>query len=146
MADNNVSANLDDFIDNVLPKKMVSSMAKACSIVRNAAIDKAPHRTGALKRSIDFDLSDNGEEGIVYSNLDYAPWVEAGTGKYATKGAGRQTPWVYPCYVTQDVANKIGGEHGLRFFKTEGQKPKPFLEPAAQENKSKIIKCFEGVI
>ena len=146
MASSDVSANLDDFIDNVLPKKMISSMAKACAIVRNAAIDKAPHKTGALQRSIDFKISDNGEEGVVFSNLVYAPWIEAGTGKYATKGGGRQTPWVYPCYVTQAEADKIGGDNGLRFFRTEGQKAKPFLEPAAQENKSKIIKCFEGVI
>ena len=44
-------------------------MVKACVVVRNDAVQNAPKGNGALKRSIDFEVSEDGTEGIVYSNL-----------------------------------------------------------------------------
>jgi hypothetical protein len=72
-------------------------MVKACGIVRNDAVEMAPHKTGELRRSIDFDVERDGTEGVIFSNLRYAPYVEVGTGVYAKKG-GRDTPWAYPYY------------------------------------------------
>ena len=135
MASNEVSANLDKFINSDLDKLITKGMAKSCSLVRNDAIEKAPQKTGALKRSIDFEVSEDGHEGVIFSNLKYAPYVEVGTGIYATKGNGRDTPWVFPYY----------SEGETKFAKTEGQKPQPFLEPALTENTQKIRDCFEGL-
>jgi hypothetical protein len=91
MADNNeISINLGKIASN-LNSNLAECMQKACAIVRNDAVKNAPHNTGTLQRSIDFEVSDDGTEGVIFSNLDYAPYVEVGTGVYATKGQGRDT-------------------------------------------------------
>lgn len=110
-------------------------MSDACAIVRNDAIQKAPHGIGQLQRSIDFIVSDDGTEGVVYSNLRYAPYVEVGTGIYASKGGGRQKPWRYPIYIDGQV----------QFRTTRGMKPRPYLEPALTQNTSRIKDCFKGM-
>ena len=63
---------IEDFDD---VHAMTSAMQDACNIVVGAAIDKAPRKTGALRRSITskVELTGNSIEGIVYSPLEYAP-------------------------------------------------------------------------
>lgn len=129
--DNEVGQNLRKLANDFNTKYLYKAMADACSVVRNDAVLNAPQETGTLKRSIDFEVSTDGTEGVIYSNLEYAPYVEVGTGIYATKGDGRDTPWSYE------------GKDGWRT--TQGQKPQPYLEPALQQNTSKIRECFEGL-
>lgn len=89
---NEVAANLKHFADTFGEEYLYQCMAKACAVIRNDAVKLAPHDTGALKRSIDFEVSPDGLEGVVFSNLEYAPYVEVGTGIYSSKGNGRDTP------------------------------------------------------
>lgn len=124
-----VSSNLHSFAKKDLDKYLERALAKACAVVQRTAREKAPSDTGNLRRSIDFDVE--GNEGVVFSNAEYAPYVEVGTGIHSTKGNGRKTPWVYE------------GSHG--WVTTSGNKPQPFLEPAAMENQSEIAKQFEGL-
>lgn len=131
MASNEVSQNLSEFIKSDLSKYLTDAMAEACSIIQGAARSKAPSDTGNLRRSIDFEVSDDGTEGCVFSNAEYAPYVEIGTGIYSSKGSGRKTPWRYE------------GRDG--WVTTRGNEPQPFLEPAALENQSEISKAFEGL-
>ena len=133
---NEVSLNLGKFRSQLGSKYLYKAMADACAIVRNDAIKNAPHGSGQLQRSIDFQVSEDGTEGIVYSNLKYAPYVEVGTGIYSSKGGGRQKPWIYPKYV----------DGKTQFRTTRGMKPRPYLEPALTQNTSKIKDCFEGLI
>jgi len=135
MASNEVADNLRK-VRNDLKSLLAKAMNNACAVVRNDAIQNAPHGTGALQRSIDFQVSDDGTEGVIYSDLEYAPYVEVGTGIYATKGQGRDKPWVYPYY-----------DHGsVNFARTVGQRPQPYLEPAIRQNTTKIRECFEGLL
>lgn len=134
MADNEVSANLAKLSRNLGPQYLYPAMTKACAVVRNEAINKAPQKTGNLKRSIDFKVERDGTEGVIFSNARYAPYVEVGTGMYAKKG-GRDTPWVFPYY----------DKGKTQFARTSGIKAQPFLEPAIQENNSRIKQCFEGL-
>lgn len=131
MANNEVSKNLEKLANELNSEYLYKAMAGACAVVRNDAITNAPQQTGALKRSIDFEVSADGTEGVVFSNLEYAPYVEVGTGRYASKGGGRDTPWRYE------------GKEG--WVTTEGQRAQPYLEPALQQNTSKIRECFEGM-
>lgn len=131
MASNEVSQNLSEFIKKDFSKYLTDAMAEACSIIQGAARSKAPSDTGNLRRSIDFEVSDDGTEGCVFSNAEYAPYVEIGTGIYSSKGSGRKTPWRYE------------GRDG--WVTTRGNEPQPFLEPAALENQSEISKAFEGL-
>lgn len=126
-----VSDNLEGFISEGLPNYLYQAMVAACSQVQETAVSKAPKDTGNLARSIDFDVEDDGKEGVVFSNAEYAPYVEIGTGIHSSKGTGRQTPWRYR------------GSHG--WVTTDGNEPQPFMQPALDENKSSILERFEGL-
>lgn len=102
-------------------------LTKACLIVERAAKKNAPASSGELRQSITYEVSNN--EGYVGTNLSYAPYVEFGTGIFAAEGNGRQDKWSY-----QDAEGK--------WHTTIGQKPKPFLEPALEENKAKITQLL----
>lgn len=107
-----------------------SALGKACAVVEASAKQKAPKDTGALARSITSKIEDT--EGIIFTPLEYAPYVEYGTGLFAEEG-GRSTPWVY---------KDDKGE----WHKTSGQKPQPFMRPALHENREKIINILkEGI-
>lgn len=107
-----------------------SALEKACAVVEASAKQKAPKDTGALARSITSKIEDT--EGIIFTPLEYAPYVEYGTGLFAEEG-GRNTPWTY---------KDDKGE----WHKTSGQKPQPFMRPALEENREKIINILkEGI-
>ena len=131
---------LDKIIDKIEDfddvHAMTSAMQDACNIVVDAAIDKAPRKTGALRRSIKskVELTGNSIEGIVYSPLEYAPYQEYGTGLFAENGNGRKTGWAYEDEKT-----------GETIF-TRGNRPHPFLRPAVNENKDKIINIIKGAL
>jgi HK97 gp10 family phage protein len=112
------------------------AMQKACLLVEGAAKKKAPKDTGALRNSITSKVEqDSGSiKGIVFTPLEYAPYVEYGTGLFAEEGNGRKTPWTYEDEKTGDL------------IYTRGQKPQPYLRPALYENRDKINSILkEGV-
>lgn len=115
---------------------VIDGMGKACELVEGDAKEKAPKDTGALRRSITSKVEANGNEvtGIIYTPLEYAPWVCFGTGLFAEAGNGRQTPWSY-----QDDEGK--------WHYTHGQHPQPYLRPALEQNREKVIQLIkEGTI
>lgn len=130
---------LDKLIDKIEDigdvQAIASAMQDACNLVEGAAKDKAPKDTGALRRSITSKIEVTGSEidGIVFTPLEYAPYVEYGTGLYAENGNGRQTPWVY--------RDDKGDYHY-----THGQHPQPFLRPALNENKDEIIQIIKEAL
>lgn len=77
-----------------------------------------PTQHGRLKNSITHAV--DGKNVIIGTNVEYAPYVEFGTGVYAEGGGGRSTPWVYK------------DETGFHW--TQGMMAKPFLRPAATEH------------
>lgn len=76
---------------------------------------------GALKASLTYAVSLAEKTVTVGSALLYALYVELGTGIFAEKGNGRQTPWVWK------------DQNGKYHF-TLGMKPQPFLRPAVTEH------------
>ena len=120
-----------DSIDSLANlEELQSALGKACAVVEASAKQKAPKDTGALARSITSKIEDT--EGIIFTPLEYAPYVEYGTGLFAEEG-GRSTPWIY---------KDDKGE----WHRTSGQKPQPFMRPALAENREKIINILkEGI-
>ena len=120
-----------DSIDSLADLEgLQSALGKACAVVEASAKQKAPKDTGALARSITSKIEDT--EGIIFTPLEYAPYVEYGTGLFAEEG-GRSTPWIY---------KDDKGE----WHRTSGQKPHPFMRPALEENREKIINILkEGI-
>lgn len=131
MASNEVAEAIGQILKDFDSTYLYPAMTKACALVANQAKQNAPDRHGYLIRSIDFDVEQNGQRGVIFSNAEYAPYVELGTGIYASQGDGRDTPWRYK---DQD------GWHT-----TSGMAAQPFLQPAIQQNTSRIKQCFEGL-
>lgn len=130
-----VILNLDRLLskfDNLENLDIEATLEKACLLVENDAKRKCPVDTGQLRASITHEVE--GQTGIVGTNVEYAPYVEYGTGIHARDGNGRQTPWAY-----QDTET---GE----WIWTKGQKPQPFLEPSLLENEKKIKRLFKEAI
>ena len=120
---------LDQMTD---PDKVSSAIGRACALVERSAKQKAPKDTGALRRSITSKMEGD-LTGVVFTPLEYAPYVEFGTGLFAEYGGRNDVPWIY-----QD---DIGEWHS-----TSGQKPKPFMRPALNENREEILRILaEGI-
>jgi HK97 gp10 family phage protein len=104
------------------------ALQKACAVIERAAKQKAPKDTGALRRSITSEV--NGLEGVVFTNLEYAPYVEYGTGLFAENGGRADVPWNYQ----DDEGN---------WHSTSGQHPQPFMRPALNENRERVINILK---
>ena len=114
-------------------KALEAKIKKACALVERSAKEKAPKDTGELRRSIASKVEVSGTElqGVVYTPLEYAPYVEFGTGLFAEGGNGRKdVPWNYQ----DDEGN---------WHSTRGQKPQPFMRPAINENREEIMRLLK---
>lgn len=123
---------LDGMVDT---QKLNSAMGKACAVVERAAKQKAPKGVGELRRSITSRVEHNGTDtvGIVFTPLEYAPYVEFGTGLFAEEGGRQDVPWHYK--------DDKGEWHS-----TSGMKPSPYMRPALNENREQIKRILEGAI
>lgn len=124
-----ILAKLDSLSD---PAQLAPAMKKACLIVERSAKQKAPKGNGELGRSITSKVETGINEvtGLVYTPLEYAPYVEYGTGLFAEDGNGRKdVPWHY-----QDDEGE--------WHSTSGQHPRPFMRPALYENREQIIRLL----
>lgn len=77
-----------------------------------------PVDTGNLRNSISHKINTEEPSAYIGTNIEYAAYVELGTGKYIE--GGRPTPWVY-----QD---EKGNWHW-----TAGNPAQPFLKPAVAD-------------
>jgi HK97 gp10 family phage protein len=115
---------------------LTNAMKRAMAVVERSARQKAPKDTGALRRSITSEVEREGDEmvGYVFTPLEYAPYVEYGTGKFAVNGDGRKdVPWHY-----QDDKGE--------WHTTSGQKPQPFMGPALNENREEILRIIKEAL
>lgn len=111
------------------------ALGRACALVEREAKMKAPKGTGELRRSITSKVEMQGGElvGVVFTPLEYAPYVEYGTGLFAEEGGRKDVPWCY-----QDDKGE--------WHTTSGMHPQPFMRPALNENREQIIRILkEGV-
>lgn len=76
--------------------------------------------TGRLRNSISHQVDEN--TVYVGTNVEYAPYIEFGTGIYAESG-GRTVPWSY-----QDDKGE--------WHTTSGSKPHPYLRPSINNHLS----------
>ena len=109
-------------------EELKRAIGKACAIVERSAKQKAPKGNGELRRSITSKVE--GTEGVVYTPLEYAPYVEFGTGLFAEEQGRTDVPWCY-----KDDEGK--------WHTTSGQHPKPYMRPALNENREKIIEILK---
>lgn len=117
-----------------------------------------------LRNSLNYRIEDN-DTLIVGTNIFYAIWKEFGTGanhsKYPEKA--RQGWWVYvdnPMALadytpsTQSVKTEQEAKEtcawlraqGLQAFYTDGEDPRPYLQPALDNNKDKITQIVTDAL
>lgn len=117
------------------PKTIGGALEKACLIVERTAKQTAPKIDGALRRSITSKVE--GTTGVVYTPLFYAPYVEYGTGLFSIHemGGRKDVPWVY------------FDEKKQEYITTYGQHAQPYMRPALDSNREKIIEILrEGLL
>ena len=129
-----VVENIEKFKKKGLNDKIAAALEKACLLVEADAKRNCPTGDGQLRQSITHEVDAENMEGVIGTAVEYAPYVEIGTGIHSSEGTGRKTPW---CYQNE----KTGEWHWTR-----GMLPRPYLQPAMESNKDKIQKCFEGII
>ena len=114
-------------IKKALMEVSEQALEEAALLVEGQAKALAPVRTGELRDKIDHNIKtvDDMKIARIGSPLQYAIYVEYGTGEHATSGAGRKGGWVYK------------GPDG-KFYFTRGMKAQPFLLPAFRRNKKNI--------
>lgn len=130
--------NLDRLLskfDNLQNIDLEGPLTKACLLVENDAKKNCPVDTGQLRQSITHEVE--GNTGVIGTNVEYAPYVEYGTGIYAKDGNGRQTPWSYK--------DSKGNWHTTR-GQMGANNGRGFLEPALLENEEEILNLIEEEI
>ena len=125
-----ITDKLDKILDTT---NLKTAMGKACALVERSAIQKAPKGNGELRRSITSKVEGVGVDmaGVVYTPLEYAPYVELGTGLFAEEQGRKDVPWHY-----QDDEGE--------WHSTSGMKPQPYLRPALNENREQIKEILKG--
>ena len=108
------------------------ALLKACALVEASAKQKAPKGNGELRRSISSKIEQGSGEiyGVVFTPLEYAPYVEYGTGLFAEEGGRQEVPWSYK----DDKGN---------WHSTSGMRPHPYMRPALEENREEIIRIIK---
>ena len=116
-----------------LTSNLKAALQKSCALVERTAKQKAPKGTGELRRSITSKIETEGNGnliGVVYTPLEYAPYVEFGTGLFAEDGGRKDVPWNY-----QDDEGE--------WHSTSGMKPHPYMRPALNENREEIKRILK---
>lgn len=112
---------------NSINDALISGVSKAAMLVQGSAKNKAPVDSGALRQSIRADKAKIQGENVtatVSTNLEYAPYVEFGTG---SRGQSTNT----------NTEVEVSYRSDLR-----GNKAQPFLWPALRENRNNSIKII----
>lgn len=123
--------NSEEFLKELEAKKDLILEALGIQVEAYAKMLTPVGDTGRLRNSITHAV----KEDAVYigSNLSYAPFVELGTGIYASDGQGRKSPWAY-----RDSKGK--------WHWTRGIKPHHMLKKAASEHDSEYKTIIENIL
>lgn len=101
-------------------QEAIARTLEKCGLTAEAYAKKlCPVDTGNLRNSISHSVDEQESAAYIGTNVEYAPYVELGTGKYVE--GGRPTPWAYK--------DDNGNWHW-----TAGNPAQPFLKPAVADH------------
>lgn len=125
-----VSKNINKLIEQQLPEVIRQALEDSCNLVEAQAKVNAPVRDGQLVQSIKHEV--DGNIGTVYSDVEYAPYQEVGTGIFASMGNGRtEVPWRY---------RDAKGE----WHTTYGTIATHFMQDAMDQSQQRIMDTFRS--
>lgn len=144
-----ISAEVDD----------LSLLKQAASLAQSQAKLNTPVFEGALRNSIGVQYGHENESMVarIYTDMEYAPYVELGTGPIGAENHEGISPEVNPMYTLEPwwihesqldpgVAEMyhwpyIETPQG-KFYRCSGQPAKPFMYPAVKDNEKIIIEML----
>ena len=134
---------LEKKLDGLQGEQLISQMKRtmyvATTTLKTKARELVPVFRGALKRSIreDVEYSNKTVEGIVQATEPYAKGVEFGTKPHAVSAVAlsrwAKSKGINPYALAKSIARK-------------GTRAQPFMVPAFEQSKKKIIKIFQDTI
>ncbi len=119
-------------------KVLETSIAKQTKLVQGEAKDLCPVDSGDLQQRIYTDVKSQQSKviGKVFTNVEYAAYVEFGTGKKGEESGGDKYPG--PLSYKQDKWLVDIPDVGPRWI--EGQPAQPFMYPALKNNEELVKK------
>ena len=108
------------------------ALGEAGELVRKDAVMNCPYITGRLRQSITSNVE--GNSAVIGSNVEYAPYVEFGTGSKGSPKVAHTTKKQWTYY------------SGGQFFTTSGHAPQPFLVPALKNNSAEIKRIIRQAV
>lgn len=114
-------------LDMALRQQIANALEICGGKAESYAKQKCPVDTGTLRNSISHSVDEDNCEGYVGTNMEYAPYVEFGTGIFYA--GGRRTPWTYI------DAKGVGHQ-------TRGNPPTHFLQKSVEEH----VREYENII
>lgn len=127
--------------------KFDKAMTNACLIVERYAREGAPVDTGRLRASITHEIRHEGTDtiGVVGSNVEYAPWMEEGTGVF-----GSGNPHWPPGDALEVWAKRHGFSSGYQVAAAIGRRGglqgRKFLQKAFDEHKNEIEQILDSEV
>lgn len=128
-------------MDNIAGVDVIKPMRKAVKFVHAQAKTLCPVDTGQLRASIHMEVNQKLKtiEGRVYTNVQYAPYVEFGTG---SKGNGSYPYKIKGLSLSYKDKSWVYTPDGENFYRTNGQRAQPYMYPALSRNKKYIKELF----
>lgn len=149
--------------ESVAGQVMERAVNASCKRVQAEARLMCPVSDGELRQSIrtKVETVDNTVVGTVYTNKEYGPYVEFGTGPKGQENHEGISPAVNPSYVQspwwihesqidKESAEKyhwfyIDTEDG-RFYQCVGQPAYPFMYPALKNNEERVTRNISNYV
>ncbi len=150
-------------LESLSKANVKSAIGQAISFVQDNAKANCPVGDGELRESIFTRIQGDTQQatGICYTNKEYAPYVEFGTGPKGQKShagispdvavAYSQSPWwIHESQIDKGTAEKyhffyVDTPQG-RFYQCTGQAAQPFMYPALKNHEEDITEIFEDSI
>ena len=120
-----MSITFNDYSDEVLQafdEACLRALERCGLQAEGYAKDLAPVDTGNLRNSISHKVVNSEPAAYIGTNVEYAPYVEFGTGMHSSTGGG--TPKTHWAYMGDDGEWHIG----------KPMKPQPYLKPAVADH------------
>lgn len=131
---------LEQTIADIRGQPFVDTMHEATLVVERDAKILAPVDTGRLRSSITSQIRKQGRtvQGVVGSNVTYAPYQELGTGVHVGRSA-----YFPPPAALEVWAKRHGFPNGfvvaMAIYRAGGTKPRRFLQGAFEQNRARIV-------
>lgn len=141
-----LQAKTEQVIKDLSGEPMLDAMRQATMLVQRSGKINAPVDTGRLRASIMPEVRTEGNkvQGVVGSNVVYAPYMEFGTGVFAGN-----SPYFPPPEALETWARRHGTTGFViarAIFRAGGLKARRYLQDALETNQAEIVSILDEAL